>query len=79
MKTMSSLLPDETNLNHTLVKEGWCWWYRKYAPGAYGAGRVGKGSTRRQEGVVGSSVTHPTGLSQSEAWGNAVKPSMFSG
>ena len=18
---------------HTLVKEGWCWWYRKYAPG----------------------------------------------
>jgi len=20
-------------VNHTLVKEGWCWWYRKYAPG----------------------------------------------
>ena len=18
---------------HTLVKEGWCWWYQKYAPG----------------------------------------------
>jgi micrococcal nuclease len=27
------LLPDGTNANHTLVKEGWCWWYRKYAPG----------------------------------------------
>jgi endonuclease YncB( thermonuclease family) len=27
------LLPDGTNLNHTLVKEGWCWWYRKYAAG----------------------------------------------
>ena len=27
------LLPDGTNVNHTLVKEGWCWWYRKYAPG----------------------------------------------
>ena len=27
------LLPDETNVNHELVKEGWCWWYRKYAPG----------------------------------------------
>jgi endonuclease YncB( thermonuclease family) len=26
------LLPDGTNVNHTLVKEGW-WWYRKYAPG----------------------------------------------
>ena len=27
------LLPDGTNVNHTLVKEGWCWWYRTYAPG----------------------------------------------
>ena len=26
------LLPDGTNVNHTHVKEGWCWWYRKYAP-----------------------------------------------
>jgi micrococcal nuclease len=26
-------LSDGTNVNHTLVKEGWCWWYRKYAPG----------------------------------------------
>jgi endonuclease YncB( thermonuclease family) len=23
---------DGTNVNHELVKEGWCWWYRKYAP-----------------------------------------------
>jgi nuclease-like protein len=26
------LLPDGTNVNHTPVKDGWCWWYRKYAP-----------------------------------------------
>jgi len=26
-------LPDDSNVNHTLVKEGWCWWYRKYVPG----------------------------------------------
>jgi endonuclease YncB( thermonuclease family) len=26
------LLPGGTNVNHTLVKDGWCWWYRKYAP-----------------------------------------------
>ena len=26
------LLSDGTNVNHTLVEEGWCWWYRKYAP-----------------------------------------------
>ncbi len=28
------LLPDGTNVNHTMVKDGWCWWYRKYAPGS---------------------------------------------
>ena len=27
------LLPDGTNVNHTLMAAGWCWWYRKYAPG----------------------------------------------
>jgi micrococcal nuclease len=26
------LLSDGTNINHQLVKDGWCWWYRKYAP-----------------------------------------------
>ena len=27
------LLPDGTNVNQELVKQGWCWWYRKHAPG----------------------------------------------
>jgi endonuclease YncB( thermonuclease family) len=27
------LLLDGTNVNQTLVEDGWCWWYRKYAPG----------------------------------------------
>ena len=27
------LLPDGTNLNQELVKQGFCWWYQKYAPG----------------------------------------------
>jgi len=27
------ILRDGTNVNHELVKGGWCWWYRKYAPG----------------------------------------------
>ena len=26
------LLGDGTNVNHKLVADGWCWWYRKYAP-----------------------------------------------
>ncbi|MGA6826107.1 thermonuclease family protein [Nitrospira sp. NS4] len=25
-------VPDDTNVNHTLIKESWSWWYRKYAP-----------------------------------------------
>ena len=27
------LLRDGTNVNYALVKDGWCWWYRKYASG----------------------------------------------
>ena len=27
------LLLDGTNVNPALVKDSWCWWYRKYAPG----------------------------------------------
>ena len=27
------LLADGRNVNHELVKDGWCWWYRRYAPG----------------------------------------------
>jgi micrococcal nuclease len=26
------LLPDGSNVNRELVREGFCWWYRKYAP-----------------------------------------------
>jgi endonuclease YncB( thermonuclease family) len=26
-------LLDGTHVNYTLVKDGWCWWYRKYASG----------------------------------------------
>lgn len=25
-------LRNGTHVNHELVKDGWCWWYRKYAP-----------------------------------------------
>ena len=26
-------LPGGMNLNQELIKQGWCWWYRKYVPG----------------------------------------------
>ncbi len=25
------LLSDGTHVNHTLAKDSWCWWYRRYA------------------------------------------------
>ena len=34
------VLPDSTNVNHKLIKDGWCWWYWKYALGKYHAGMV---------------------------------------
>src|SRR5262249_5899852 len=26
-------LRNYTTVNHVLIKDGWCWWYRRYAPG----------------------------------------------
>jgi Staphylococcal nuclease homologue len=50
------LLPDWMNLNQELVKQGWCWWYRRYAPGDMVlAGRVRARSTRGAERIVGCS------------------------
>jgi len=29
------ILSDGTNVNHSFVKDGWCWWwFQKYAPGS---------------------------------------------
>ena len=51
------LLPDGTNVNHTLVKDGACWWYRKYAPG----NTVLKGWRKKRETPrrVCGSIRHP--------------------
>jgi hypothetical protein len=33
LRTLANpLLTDGVNLNQELVNQGWCWWYRKYAP-----------------------------------------------
>lgn len=32
-RTLATIvLPDGRNLNHELVRDGWCWWFRQYAP-----------------------------------------------
>ena len=46
------LLPDGTNVNHTLVKDGWCWWYRKYAPGDTVLEGLEKEAREERKGLV---------------------------
>jgi micrococcal nuclease len=45
------LLPDGTHVNCTLVKNGWCWWYRKYAPGNIELERLEKNALEAKKGL----------------------------
>jgi hypothetical protein len=44
------LLPDG-NVNQELVKQGWCWWYRKYAPGNAVLEELEKAAREAKKGV----------------------------
>ena len=45
------LLPDGMNLNQELVKQGWCWWYRRYAPGDMVLGGLENEAREGQKGL----------------------------
>jgi endonuclease YncB( thermonuclease family) len=45
------LLPDGTHVNHTLVKNGWCWWYRKYAPRNTELARLEQNARETKQGL----------------------------
>jgi len=47
------LLPDGTNVNHTLVRDGWCWWYRTYAAGDTVLEGLEKDAREAKKGLVG--------------------------
>jgi endonuclease YncB( thermonuclease family) len=47
------VLPDDMNLNQELVKQGWCWWYRRYVPGDTVLEGLKEGCARGEERVVG--------------------------
>ena len=53
------LLPDGTNVNHELVKDGWCWWYRKYAPGDAELERFEKDAREAKKGLWADSQPVP--------------------
>jgi micrococcal nuclease len=31
-RTLGTVFDGDLNVNHELVKEGWCWWFRKFVP-----------------------------------------------
>lgn len=45
------LLHDGTNLNHKLVRNGWYWWYRKYAPGDVELEKLEKEARELKQGL----------------------------
>jgi hypothetical protein len=45
------LLLDGTSVNHTLVEDGWCWWYRKYAPRNTELARLEKHARETKKGL----------------------------
>ena len=57
-RTLADVL-DSTNLNHELVKDGWCWWYRKYAPGDLELERLEKEARDAKKGLWQDPVPIP--------------------
>ena len=63
------LLPDGTNVNHMLVKDGWCWWYRKYAPGNVILEELGTKGTRIRLELWAEAYSYPAlGLSKNHTY-----------
>ena len=53
------LLPDGMSLNQELVKQGWCWWYRKYAPGDTVLEELEKSAREAKKGLWADSQPVP--------------------
>ena len=45
------ILPDGRNLNHEIVRAGFAWWFRKYAPGDEALERLEKEARQARRGL----------------------------
>jgi micrococcal nuclease len=52
-------LLDGTHVNHTLVKDGWCWWYPKYAPRNRELERLEKNARETKKGLWSTPIHVP--------------------
>jgi micrococcal nuclease len=59
------ILPDGRNLNHEIVRAGFAWWFRKYAPGDETLERLEKEARQARRGLwIGESPNSTLGISQ---------------
>jgi micrococcal nuclease len=52
-------LSDGTHVNQELVKGGWCWWYRKYAPADSVLEKLEKDAREGKKGLWGDPAPIP--------------------
>lgn len=69
------LLPDGTNVNHELVKDGWCWWYRKYAPGNIELEKLEKSARESKKGLWVDQAPVPPWVYRKAKRGQSLDPS----
>jgi hypothetical protein len=48
-------------LNQELIKQGWCWWNRKYAPGNTALEGLEMGARETEKGLIGESAAAAAG------------------
>jgi endonuclease YncB( thermonuclease family) len=65
-------LHDGTNVNQRLVKDGWCWWYRKYAPGNAELEKLEKDARDAKKGVWADSAPVPPWIYRKAKRGQAL-------
>ena len=65
-------LHDGTNVNQRLVKDGWCWWYRKYAPGNAELEKLEKDARDAKKGVWADSAPVPPWIYRKTKRGQAL-------
>ncbi len=65
-------LLDGTNVNHELVKDGWCWWYREYAPGDRELERLEQDAREAKKGLWGDPAPVPPWVYRKARRGNSL-------
>jgi micrococcal nuclease len=53
-------LLEGTHVDHTVVKDGWCWWDRKYAPGDVVLEGLEREARKAKKGLWGAPVHVPS-------------------